>query len=70
MTWDVVGFVNTWDTTPHQRSVEWAQLVEVLTTFRIHTGEKKALPGWSPAGSGPARRLESRFRSDRLLRRS
>ena len=47
--WDVVAFSSTWDTTVHQRTASWDRLVEVLTTFRTHHGDKMALPGWSPA---------------------
>ena len=49
MTWDVVPFGNIWDNEIRQRSASWDRLVDVLTTFRHHTGAKKEIPGWSPA---------------------
>ena len=48
--WAAVPFRNTWDREVRQRAMNWDQLVDVFTTFRIATdGTKKEIPAWSPA---------------------
>ncbi len=48
-TWPVVPFAHTWDNEIRQREATWAKLLGVLTSFRVHTGDKKQIPAWSPA---------------------
>ena len=48
-TWPVVPFAHTWDNEIRQREATWHQLLGVLTSFRVHTGDKKQIPAWSPA---------------------
>ena len=48
-TWPVVPFAHTWDNEIRQRAATWDQLVDVLTSFSVHTAGKKRLPAWSPA---------------------
>ena len=53
MTWDVVPFASTFDNQIRQRAADWDRLVQTLTTFKVHQGDKKSLQAWSPTKYKP-----------------